>query len=512
MTLTIVRQYTPRSLRALAIPGLAFWVLLAGLAAAQGQHSIFAKGDAVVTGFSGAMISGDALSPGANPLEWTYINRDGFSMRIFELTPNASPQGQLAQSPPVFGVAAAQIGQVFAITFDNWPVPNIYLAATSAFGVQIVVANPAAGAPLKRARRGAPNANWMPGQFGTGLGGGPGSIYKVDGETGVVSLFTTIPGNSGPGLGGMVFDKSTNQFFVSDLDTGLIYRLDMDGKAIDTFDHGIEARPVAGLSRVPDNGILMNIRDPAFDIEKPSTWGLTPKERRVWGLAVNDGRLFYAVADGPQVWSVGLRHNGDFAHDARRDIDGSTLPSRNVISDITFDRDGNMYVAQRGEQRGSYDYSVFAEPRQSAVMRYRPTAQPARWVPEQYAVGFQGNYRNATGGVALGYGYDERGQMRAGACDQMVWSTGDLLRQSETLVQRLLVWLRAGGPTVVHGLQINDRSLVRPQNEPPFKAYFLDYDDRYNDPQHAGYLGGVKVWQDCETKIRVGRLLQRMSP
>jgi hypothetical protein len=306
----------------------------------------------------------------------------------------------------------------------------------------------------------------------------------------------------------MVFDKSTNQFFVSDLDTGLIYRLDADGNPIDTFDHGMDARPVAGLSRVPDDGIRMNIRDPSFDVEKPSTWGLTPKERRVWGLVVNDWRLFYAVADGPQVWSVGIRHNGDFGYDARREIDGSTFPSRNVISDIAFDRDGNMYVAQRGEQRGSYDYSVFAEPRRAAVMRYRPRrsdnpAKPSTWVPEHYAVGFQDNYRNAAGGVALGYGYDERGRMRADACDEMVWSTGDLLRQSETLVQRLLVWLRAGGPTVVHGLQINDRSLVRPQNEPPLKAYFLDYDDSYDDPQHAGYLGGVKVLQDCQTKIRL---------
>ena len=41
----------------------------------------------------------------------------------------------------------------------------------------------------------------MKGQFGLDLQGGPGSIYKVDGRTGVVSLFAnvTLDGVPNPG-------------------------------------------------------------------------------------------------------------------------------------------------------------------------------------------------------------------------------------------------------------------------------------------------------------------------
>jgi hypothetical protein len=48
-----------------------------------------------------------------------------------------------------------------------------------------------------------------------------------------------------------VFDKVSRSFFVSDLDTGLIHRLDANGQLIGTFDHGIAGRLVRGLPRSP---------------------------------------------------------------------------------------------------------------------------------------------------------------------------------------------------------------------------------------------------------------------
>lgn len=201
----------------------------------------------MVTGFSGTTLAANRSPQAARnanglPSLIPLIDFDGYAMRILRPTPNEPAQGQLIDAPPVFGVKAGQVGQVFGIALDDAAVPNIYLAATSAFGVHIVVSDPVDATQLDRAKNGAPNADWMIGQFGSG---GPGGIYKVDGQTGAVSLFATIPGNSGPGLGGIVFDSATRQFFVADLDTGLIHRLDATGKPLDTFDHGVvdDARP-----------------------------------------------------------------------------------------------------------------------------------------------------------------------------------------------------------------------------------------------------------------------------
>src|SRR5690606_15078870 len=151
------------------------------------------------------------------------------------------PAGQLIETPETFGVTAVDVGLVFGVALDDAPAttgaeaPNIYLSATSAYGLYLTMPD-ADGNPM-RTRLGDPNAEYMPGQWGSadGATGYPGSIWKVDGETGEVSLFSTIAANSGPSLGDIDFDSSSQQFFVSDLDTGLIYRLALDGTILDTF-------------------------------------------------------------------------------------------------------------------------------------------------------------------------------------------------------------------------------------------------------------------------------------
>ena len=53
--------------------------------------------------------------------------------------PGAPPQAQLFTAPKPFTVTAGQVGQVFAVALDNATPPNIYVAATSAYGLPIVV-------------------------------------------------------------------------------------------------------------------------------------------------------------------------------------------------------------------------------------------------------------------------------------------------------------------------------------------------------------------------------------
>jgi len=499
---------TLRRLRA-ACSGAA--VLAAALAVtlaagpAMAQQAIYAPGEPIVTGFP-AVVPPASQTTG-DPLDQTFIDLDGNSMVIQQLQPNGPPQGQLIPSPPVFTAKAKDVGQVFGIALDNAPevtgaaAPNIYLSATSAFGLDIVV--PGSDGNPVRSKVGAPGASFMPGQWGTAGGamGSPGSIWKVDGTTGQISLFTTIAANSGAGLGDIVFDPATEQFFVSDLDTGLIYRLGADGTILDTFDHGLTGRPAHSLAAVPDDGSEIDVTKPAFNSEDPKSWGFTQPERRVYGMAVHGGRLYYAVADGPQIWSIGINLDGSFAGDPRWELDVKGLPSTNEIANIVFDPEGRMILAQRGPQVGSYDYSVFAEPKTSSVVRYTrevpdDPATPGTWVetPESYAIGFRPDGNNTSGGIALGYGYDAKTQQIDGTCSAYLWTTGDSLRDDPAMTPPL------DPPAQVHGLQGNDRTLVRPADDPPASAYFTDYDGNTGDDQaqNQGHVGDVEIWQKCE--------------
>ncbi len=393
---------------------------------------------------------------------------------------------------------------MFGVTLDDAPdamgadAPNIYVAATSAYGLNLVVPGPD-GTPV-RSRVGAADASFMPGQWGSAGGeeGHPGSIWKIDGSSGEISLFTTIA-NSGAGLGTIVYDPASAQFFVSDLDTGLIYRLAHDGTIVDTYDHGLTGRPTHGLDPVADDGSAVDISDPAFDTEDPATWGVTQPERKVYGLAMRNGRLYYAVAEGPSIWSVGIKADGSFGT-PRWELDVTGLPSGNEITGITFDPAGRMLLAQRGLQVGSYDYSVFAEPGTSSVVRYArefpdDPATPSRWIetPDSYAIGLPEGGTAASGGIALGYGYSSSEKAFTGACSATLWATGDALRANPDLTPPV------EGPTAVAGLQGVARTLVRPADDPPLHAFFADYDGNTDDATatEAGHVGGVAIWQVC---------------
>ena len=80
-------------------------------------------------------------------------------------------------------------------------------------------------------------------------------------------------------------------------------------------------------------------------------------------------------------------------------------------------------------------------------------------------------------------------------CGGTLWSTGEQLRNARdpAVIRRL----QPVGPLIVDGLQGNAVQLLRPQNEPPFETYFIDYDDRFDDPQTRGHLGDVVIWRVC---------------
>jgi hypothetical protein len=466
-----------------------------------------ALGDAVVTGFSGTRSPDPAQPHPANksPVDLTFINPDGAAARIVGLgRPGYVWDGRLLQAPKPFDVLAKDVGQVFGVALDDQSPPNIYLAATSAFGLQIA-GRGRDGQPERR-KTGGPGAGWMKGQFGLDLQGGPGSIYKVDGTTGVVSLFANVTFNDvpnpGPGLGNLAYDSARKQLFASDLYTGMIHRFDLEGRELGApFDHGVTGRPRANTAAVPfDPRSRLNIAAARFDSEKPDTWGFAPPTRRVWGLAVNAGRLYYSARNGspttaPQIWSVAIQQDGSFGA-ARWELDVADKPGPYPVSDIAFSQHGAMILAQRAPIAGSYDYSAFTVAGEPRVLRYRlkdpsePRAGGAwKAVPEEYAVGFAASYRNTNGGVALGYGYGQDGTLSTGACDSALWTTGQHLRNNPALQRQL----EPGGPLLVHGLQGSPADLVRGANEPPATSYFIDYDDRFEDAAASGHMGSVRI-------------------
>ena len=287
------------STRSSVVASLAALGLLLTLATgnARAADPVFQPGDPIVTGFSG-VVAPTSPPAGTDPLDLTFIDPAGKSVVIQTLEPDGPAAGQLIDAPEAFSVTAADVGQVFGVALDDAPqltgadAPNIYVAATSAFGLNLVVPGPD-GNPI-RSKTGAPDATFMPGQWGGagGVTGYPGSIWKIDGTTGEVSLFSTIAANTGAGLGTITYDSASAQFFVSDLDSGLIYRLALDGTIIDSYDHGITGRPTHGLDEVADDGSAIDITDGSFDTENPDTWGFTLAERRVYALATHNGRLF----------------------------------------------------------------------------------------------------------------------------------------------------------------------------------------------------------------------------
>jgi len=171
------------------------------------------RGDAAVSGFPGIRPPLFPLVPGANPLDHFTIDVDGPAAQILSLrTISGPPQGQLVHPAPKLKVKAGEVGQVFAIALDDGrgtPTPSAFLGATAPYGLHIIDPQGAGPGQPKRLKTGKPGARWMAGMFGLEAGGGPGSIWRVDGVTGQVTLFARcdrqrLDSAALPGRGGKV--------------------------------------------------------------------------------------------------------------------------------------------------------------------------------------------------------------------------------------------------------------------------------------------------------------------
>ena len=167
----------PRSILRLCLLVLSALVLASTSNAQQADNrSLLTLGNAVVTGFSGTVAPDPhrRRPPGKSVADLTFIDPEGASARVVDVgRPNAVWDGRLFAAPKTFDIRAKDVGQVFGVALDDQSPPNIYLAATSVFGLNIVKRG-RDGLP-ERLKKGGPGAGWMKGQFGLELQGGPGA-------------------------------------------------------------------------------------------------------------------------------------------------------------------------------------------------------------------------------------------------------------------------------------------------------------------------------------------------
>jgi hypothetical protein len=437
---------------------------------AQSSSGIMSPGNAAVTAFSGV----------PDDQSGERIDRDGPSLRVIDL-PGGGPFGLTAASKH-FTATARDVGQVFGVALDNKPAPDIFVAATAAYGLALY--RPGRG----RLRNGTPGAQYTPGQFGpSDQGGGPDSIWRIDGRTGEISLFANVTfngiQNAPASLGALTFDANTQQLFVADRAAGLIHRFSLDGQDRGVFDHGLQGRQAAHVQPVPfDPATLANIQSGNFDAQDPRSWGFAPPMRRVFAVAMHNGRLFYSVAANSQIWSVGIMGNGGFAGDARFETAVNALRPGAEISQISFDGRGQMFAAERGSPTGAQDFVAAANGGQNRVFRFQPKLpndpSPSFWhaPADEYAIGLLPNFQNADGGVGL-------------TCGRTVWSTGERLLDPGNA--------RPGTFPAIDGLQGNDSNLVKPANMPPLQAWMVNYYDHQTDPASRGHMGAIAIWNVC---------------
>ena len=366
---------------------LAFLLAVAGaepaFAQTVGPDDLLRPGEAYVTRFSGTATQAD----GGGQQAPAVIDTAGTVGSIIDIrAPRRPPRGEhWYDEPQRRPVTSGEVGQVFGVVLDDATPPNVYLSATSAFGLHL-----AAG-----------TQQWMAGMWGPG---GPGAIYRLSRDNNYQpTLFAQVTWggrpNSGPALGNMAFDRFNKQLFVSDLETGMIHRIRAaDGADRGFYDHGVIGR--ANFFDAENNtpGSLPPIMfDPkssariadctAGPFERsPQCWNFAASGRRVWGVGVhrdvikNETRLYYAVWSGPafgasaqwsaaanddkrnSVWSIRLGPDGNFdITGIRREFllpDFFVQPSdiaragfSQPVSDISFSECSDrpvMLLAERG--------------------------------------------------------------------------------------------------------------------------------------------------------------------
>jgi hypothetical protein len=342
-------------------------------------------------------------------------------------------------APPAYDGPAsswnqANLGDIFGLTLDDSG--NIFVGASTAYG-----------------------SNFFP-------GGSAMVIFRIDGGSGGISVFKVLPQSPatypGAGLGNITYDCTYKDFYVSNLDDGLIYRLDINGNTLSTWDHGVN---------------LPTAQPPSAAIPDVATSAFTPLGRRVWGLQAHDGRLYYAIwwedAGRPdplhanEVWSIALSSSGNFVPGTDRleismpvDVynDNTVTNYSNPVSDISFGPAGTMLLTER-----TMAADTIPNAHEARALEY--VLSGTSWVPSPnvFSIGTPGlnsGYQpliipgNSAGGGDYDFGAGGR-----------VWVTGDGLHFAANDYIYGLQGLPATGGSIINSILIDLNGDVTENNK-----------------------------------------------
>lgn len=307
------------------------------------------------------------------------------------------------------------LGLVFGLTLDDADPPHIYVSSTSLF-----------------------------------TGTGASKVFRLHGVTGAIRTLATLPTSNptaGPSLGDLAFDPVWKQLFVTNLEDGMIYRLDLNGTVLDTFDPFL-----------PDDGSA----------------GFAALGERLWAIQVHGGRVYFArwagnPTVGPnEIWSAGIDATGAIdPRDVTRELIMPPLqPSGNTsnpVADIAFADDDWMLLSERSMSGNKTSAHA------SRVLEF--SGGHLGWTPSthEFRIGGIGSGTNSAGGID--YDCTFVSSCNAG---RRVWASGDALRLDSLSIYGIQGTLDTGGTNL--------------------DSYLVDLDGNTSQQQKTG-LGDVEIYR-----------------
>ncbi len=235
----------------------------------------------------------------------------------------------------------------------------------------------------------------------------------------------------------------------------------MSGAELGRYDHGVDGRTAQACSRSRMTRASRSTSPARNSTAKIPPPGITRRrERRVFGLGIRAGRLYYAVAAGLQIWSIGINPDGTFGNDPAVEINVPPAAGATEISKITFDDQGRMLLAERPAPTGAYDFEALTQESVGAGIalcadghrcgRLARLATRARRICDRISARLaQRQWRHRR---RLRLQHND-GLIDSARCGGFLWSTGEQLRKA--MDPALIARLRASGPLNVDGLQGN---------------------------------------------------------
>ena len=405
------------------------------------------------------------------------------------------------------------LGSVFGLTMDRSR--NIYVTASSMTPPTVTVSGTTGSTLI--------TYNYQSNIGTLGLNGQPlsaatatiasGTIYKLDATTGAATVFAQLPQQQitinyatafsdfpsllltdgtrtlGPGLGNIDFDDWHDQFFVTNMEDGKIYRISSAGTTLSTFDFG-----------TLDNGAV----------------GMPALGERLYAVAFYNGRVYYSIwnnvtcpagncgntgsnpyafanSNKPLIRSVALDPTtGDFLPATDQlEWNGSDLLWGSAISDIDFNPEGQMVISQRTILR---EFSSYNHRSQVAIL----TGSSGSWTADVFMTGPAESPTNANRYGTEAYGGSDFGYFGS-VPDSTVWySSADMIRDGNI----------ANGSQGPHGFAGTSIGSIAAGDFPDPRAV-VPYDAAVTNPTSVdskGSGGELDIMDDC---MSLGSLVWR---